>query len=90
MTGSTGGPPAWPRGSLCARVTVGATAAGGLPALPVSLPSNPRPSARLRLFVSVRKVWDDWERGQLARWVQAGKLPALPVRPRAYDNSQAV
>jgi len=33
-------------------------------------------------------VWDDWVRGLLARPDPAGKLPALPVLPHAYNFSQ--
>ncbi len=38
-------------------------------------------------IVGAHKCWDDGERGQLARWVRAGKLPALPVLLRAYEKS---
>ncbi len=43
-----------------------------------------------RKYVGARKIWGNWERGQLARWVRAGKLPALPVVPalmRANENT---
>ncbi len=50
----------------------------------------PSGNARRQLFVSAQKVWDDWERGQLARWVWAGKLPALPVLLRANNFSRAL
>ncbi len=33
----------------------------------------------MRDFVGAQKVWDNGERGQLARSDSAGKLPALPV-----------
>ena len=45
-------------------------------------------STFMSFLVSARKLWDDWERGQLARPDPAGKLPALPVLPHAYNFSQ--
>ena len=44
----------------------------------------------MRDFVGAQKVWDNGERGQLARSDSAGMLPALPVVPhllRAYEIS---